>query len=91
MILIPVKNLENAKERLSSVLSRDERRTLAEAMLQDVLEAVAAVTHDARVAVVTSDPFAAQLARRHAFEIIADPVNLGESDAIAHATQYCVG
>lgn len=90
MILIPVKNLENAKERLSSVLSRDERRTLAEAMLQDVLEAVAAVTHHTRVAVVTSDPFATQLAQRHAFEIIADPVNRGESDAIAHATQHCV-
>ena len=90
MILIPVKNLANAKERLSPVLSPPRRRALAEAMLQDVLAAVAAVNHNTRVGVVTSDPFAADLARRHQFEIIADPANLGESDAISHATRHCI-
>ena len=90
MILIPVKNLANAKERLSAVLSPAQRRTLAEAMLQDVLSAVAAVNRHTCVAVVTSDPFAADLARHYQFEIIADPANLGESDAIAHATRYCI-
>ncbi len=89
MILIPVKNLENAKERLSSMLSRAERRALAEAMLQDVL-AAAAVNHQARVAVVTSDPLATALARQYGCGIIADPENLGESDAIAHATEHCI-
>lgn len=90
MILVPVKNLENAKERLSSVLSRAERRALAQAMLQDVFVALAAVDQHTRVAVVTSDTFATDLAQRHRFEIIADPANLGESDAIAHATEHCL-
>lgn len=90
MILVPVKNLENAKERLSSVLSRPERRALAEAMLTDVFEALVAVNHHNPVAVVTSDSFATNLAQFHRFEIIADPANLGESDAIAHATEHCV-
>jgi 2-phospho-L-lactate guanylyltransferase len=90
MILVPVKNLENAKERLAPVLSRAERRNLAEAMLQDVLEAVAGVNQRTRVGVVTSDPFAAALARRHGFTIIPDPANLSESDAIAHATEHCI-
>jgi len=90
MILVPVKNLENAKERLSPLLSRAERRALAEAMLQDVLAAVAKVNHRTRVGVVTSDPFAVSLARRHGFTIIPDPANLGESDAIAHATDRCI-
>ncbi|MGE5206871.1 MAG: 2-phospho-L-lactate guanylyltransferase [Chlamydiota bacterium] len=90
MILVPVKNLENAKERLSSVLSPSERRALAEAMLQDVLEALAAVNHHTRVGVVTSDPVATALAQRYGFALIPDPANLGESDAIAHATKHCL-
>jgi 2-phospho-L-lactate/phosphoenolpyruvate guanylyltransferase len=90
MILVPVKNLENAKERLSPVLSRTERRALAEAMLQDVLEAVAAVNHHAGVGVVTSDPFAVALAQGHGFTIIPDSANLSESNAIAHATERCL-
>ncbi len=90
MILIPVKNLENAKERLSSVLSPAERRALAEAMLGDVLQAAASVNHQNRIAVVTSDPLATALAWQYGFGIIADPENLGESDAIAYATEHCV-
>jgi 2-phospho-L-lactate guanylyltransferase len=90
MILVPVKNLENAKERLSPILGRAERRALAEAMLQDVLAAVAGVNHHTRVGVVTSDPFAMALAQRHNFTLIPDPANLSESDAIAHATERCL-
>ncbi len=90
MILVPVKNLENAKERLSPVLRRAERRALAEAMLQDVLAALANVNHHTRVAVVSSDPMAIALAERYRFAIIPDPANLGESDAIEHATGHCV-
>lgn len=90
MILVPVKNLENAKERLSPVLSRPERLALAEAMLQDVLEAVAGVNHHTRVGVVSSDLFALTLAQHHGFTIIPDPANLSESDAIAHATERCI-
>jgi 2-phospho-L-lactate guanylyltransferase len=90
MILVPVKNLDHAKERLSSVLGRAERRALAEAMLEDVLQALAFVNHHRRVALVTSDPFASALAQRHGFAIIADSSNLGESDAISRATERCV-
>lgn len=90
MILVPVKNLENAKERLSSVLSRAERRALAEAMLRDVLAALTAVNHHTRVGVVSSDPLAVALAEHYGFANIPDPANLGESDAIAHATQHCI-
>ena len=32
----------------------------------------------------------AGLAQQHRFSILADPANLGESDAIAHATEHCV-
>ena len=90
MILVPVKNLDLAKERLSPALSRGERRALAEAMLQDVLQALSYLNHNTRMGVVTSDPFAAALAQRHGFAIIPDSRNLGESDAIAGATECCM-
>ena len=61
MILIPVKRLDTAKQRLSAILPQASRTELARAMLQDVLSAVAEFGKD-NVSVVTSDPFAIALA-----------------------------
>ena len=89
MILIPVKNLRNAKQRLSSLLDASTRTQLAQTMLADVVTAVAVSKCD-DVALVTSDHFAIDLARQNGFEIIRDEVNVSESDAIAMATQLCI-
>ncbi len=86
MILIPVKDLSSAKQRLAMVLDQSHRTQLAQAMLQDVLDAVAAVPSRPPVALVTSDPFASALAGRHGFEVIPDTENLGETHAIEMAT-----
>lgn len=91
MILVPVKNLANAKQRLSSILSSEARRELAQAMCTDVLETFATWPNRPQVAVVTSDEFAVQLARRHQFEVIADDFNPGETGAIEMATTICCG
>ncbi len=88
-ILIPVKNLRNAKQRLASILSPGERCRLAEAMLEDVLGTLAARAAGPPVAVVTSDPLAVRLARRFVFEVLHDPDNLGETEAITLATTAC--
>jgi 2-phospho-L-lactate guanylyltransferase len=88
MILVPVKNLGNAKQRLSDLLDCCSRTELAHAMLADVLEAVAEFGED-DVSLVTSDPFALDLASRHGFEIIRDDSNVSETDAIAMATEVC--
>ena len=61
--VVPVKELAGAKQRLSSCLSAEERRTLATTMLEDVLEAVSAVRELAGVLVVTVDPAATSLAQ----------------------------
>jgi 2-phospho-L-lactate guanylyltransferase len=90
MILVPVKNLDTAKERLSCVLSAMERRALAEAMLQDVLHALAPLSSHTRVGVVTGDSFATALAQDHGFTVIPDSENFGESHAIAQATRHCI-
>jgi len=89
MILVPVKNLANAKQRLSSVLSPEARLELAQAMCADVLETLARWQRRPAVTVVTSDPFAGDLAVRFGFEVVADDVNPGETGAIEMATALC--
>jgi 2-phospho-L-lactate guanylyltransferase len=90
VILVPVKNLSSAKQRLASVLDQPGRTALAQAMLHDVLETLHRWAARPPVALVTSDPFASELARRYGFEAIPDPANPGETGAIEMATQFCV-
>jgi len=89
MILIPVKSLAQAKQRLASLLSQPARTELAQAMLLDVLEAVAKWVDRPAVSIVTSDSFALELARQFSFETIADTTNRSETDAIEEATRVC--
>ena len=88
MILVPVKNLVDAKQRLSSILSPEERFALARAMCEDVLQALARWQSCPSVAVVTSDSFARDLAARFNFEVVSDD-NSGETSAIDRATAFC--
>lgn len=89
MILIPVKNLSHAKQRLSDVLDQSVRTELAHAMLADVLQAVVEYGHE-DVSLVTSDPFALEEASRHRFDLIPDSANISETAAIEMATSVCV-
>src|SRR5947209_8634796 len=88
MILVPVKNRANAKQRLAAVLEQVARTELAHAMLADVVEAIVRFAGD-EVAMATSDPFAMELAGRYGFEIIRDEANVSETDAIEMATRAC--
>jgi len=90
VILVPVKNLSAAKQRLAAVLDQPARTELAQAMLSDVVATLAAWPRRPACALVTSDPFALDLARRYDFEIIPDPANPGETGAIEMATRLCV-
>jgi 2-phospho-L-lactate/phosphoenolpyruvate guanylyltransferase len=90
VILIPVKNLTGAKQRLASVLDQPARTQLARAMLHDVVAALSAWQSRPACALVTGDPFAAELARQYDFEVIPDPKNPGETGAIEMATELCV-
>jgi len=90
VILIPVKNLSAAKQRLAAVLDQPARTELAQTMLRDVVTAIAAWPRRPACALVTSDPYAVELARQYDFEIIPDPANPGETGAIEMATRLCV-
>jgi 2-phospho-L-lactate guanylyltransferase len=85
--VVPVKEFEGAKQRLSSALSPDERRLLARTMLEDVLEAVSAVRELAGVLVVTVDPVASSLASRYGARIITEGALEGHTGAVTAAAR----
>jgi 2-phospho-L-lactate guanylyltransferase len=89
MILVPVKNLSAAKQRLAALLDQPDRTDLAQAMLLDVLDTLAKWAHRPAVGIVTKDPFALHLAHQFHFTVIADTANRGETDAIEIATRFC--
>jgi len=83
--VVPVKDVGQAKQRLSPVLCAEERRRLLLAMLEDVLAALAATTELAAIACVTRDPEARALAGRFAARILAEAENRGQSAAVMRA------
>jgi 2-phospho-L-lactate guanylyltransferase len=89
MILVPVKDLSRAKQRLAALLDQSTRTELAQQMLLDLLETLASWQTRPEVALVTSDSFACDRARGFGFEVIPDSGNRGETDAIEMATQVC--
>ncbi len=84
VVAVPVKDLVNAKQRLAAFLFPPERRDLAGAMLEDVLEALAGA-RIGQVLVVTRDPDVEALAARHGAGTLREESNLGHTEAVAHA------
>lgn len=89
MILIPVKNLLNAKQRLSPLLDQPARTELAQAMLMDVLETLSSWQNHPPVSLVSADRFALKLASRLGFHVISDAGAGTETSAIETATRWC--
>lgn len=85
-VAVPVKDLANAKQRLVPVLAAEERRALAQAMLEDVLDAVSAALPGV-VRVVTADAQVMDLAHRHGTPCLIESANRGHTEAVALAQQ----
>jgi len=87
-----VKRFDRAKQRLSSGLAGTSREVLAEAMLRDVLGALARVRSLYEIVVVTREPRAAALARAHDALIVEDEAETGQSAAaslgVARAVEF---
>ncbi len=83
--LVPAKALDQAKGRLAALLSEDERRRLALAMLEDVLRALQAVPSLDLIAVVSPDASVLARAENLGAEPIAEPPTVrGINQALAH-------
>ena len=83
--VLPVKELNGSKQRLSSALSPEERRALATVMLEDVLDALGAVPDLAGLLVVTVDPVATALASRQGARVVTESAREGHTGAVAAA------
>lgn len=81
-ILIPVKDLTRAKQRLSSLMTQAERTQLAWAMLENTFAAAARVRNADRVAVVTLYPPAIALAEKYGMELILETEQISESASV---------
>lgn len=81
--LIPVKRFDQAKQRLSAVLSPNDRAALAKTMLCDVLRAIKDVPQLAGMAVITNDVEAAALAQSYGAGVLNDPYPSGTNAAVA--------
>lgn len=90
MILVPIKDFADAKQRLAQVLTAEQRRELARTMFIDVLNALRDVVSRPQVGVVTRDSEAMRLADEFGFLKIYDGLNAGETEAIEAATQQAI-
>jgi 2-phospho-L-lactate guanylyltransferase len=84
-ILVPIKNLTQAKSRLAPLLSLEERYELAWIMLQGVLRAVLETSGAPRRVVVTNFAPAADLARRLGLEVLEEERQVSESHSVDFA------
>jgi 2-phospho-L-lactate/phosphoenolpyruvate guanylyltransferase len=80
-VVMPVKDLPDAKQRLAGVLSAQERHELFRAMLEDVLSALAASAGLAGILLVTRDPEARRLATRYGARVLMEDENRGHTTA----------
>jgi 2-phospho-L-lactate guanylyltransferase len=80
--VLPVKPFGDAKERLATGLTPDQRRMLAEAMVRDVLAALGRAQELTGVVVVSAEPRMAEIADAVADAVLVDELT-GHSDAAA--------
>jgi len=85
--VVPVKVTTDAKQRLASILSASQRRSLALTMLEDVLATLAHVAGLADTVVVTADPAAAVIAGRYGAQVWSDGAQTGHTGAVVAAAR----
>jgi 2-phospho-L-lactate guanylyltransferase len=89
--VIPVKEFDGAKHRLSGLLSLPQRRLLAETMLTDMLDAVAGCRLLAGVMIVTLDPHAAALGEKIGARIVTEGARDGHTGSVNAGRRLLAG
>jgi len=88
-LLLPVKDLTNAKKRLMGVLTPEERFALAQAMLADTVHAVRGVRYAEKIFVVTNYEPVMRLAEENRWEILREERQISESHSVDAASRIC--
>lgn len=85
--VIPIKNLNETKHRLKSVLNPQERRFFFVAMFEDVLTTLLAVPELEQVVVATVCPTAAKIAENYGASVLSTEKDEGQTAAVARAAE----
>ncbi len=88
-LLLPIKDLRHAKQRLAGFLSPEERFGLAQALLADTLGAVRGICRADRVFVVTNYEPAMRAAQENGWEFLREEQQISESISVDAASREC--
>lgn len=88
-LLLPIKDLRQAKQRLAPFLNPEERFGLVQAMLADTIRAVRGVQRAERIFVVTNYIPAMQAANENGWELLREDQQISESVSVDAASRHC--
>ncbi len=86
--VVPVKELEGAKQRLATLLTPAQRSALAEVMVKEVLDAIAGARRLAGIIVVTLDPTVAAYATHLGARIVTGGARDGHTGSVMGGARY---
>ncbi len=89
--VVPFKGTAQAKQRLAPALTSSQRQEFAFAMLQDVLQALAAVRELAGILLVSVDPVATALAANFGAQVSSEHARDGHTAAVMGAAHRLAG
>ncbi|HYL61823.1 MAG TPA: 2-phospho-L-lactate guanylyltransferase [Candidatus Methylomirabilis sp.] len=88
-LLLPIKDLKHAKQRLASLLTPEERLGLAQAMLTDTIRAVSSTRLAEKVFVATNYEPAIRTAKDNGWEVLREECQVSESASVDWASRIC--
>ncbi len=88
-IVIPMKDPQHSKQRLSDVLAPDERQCVALNLFHNTLRFLRTHFSDIDVLIVTPSPFIADIARQYRVKILLESQANGLNDALTQAAEHC--
>lgn len=88
-LILPVKDLRNAKKRLMHLLSPEERFGLASAMFADAIRTLQDIRYAEKIFVVSSYQPALDAAEANGWEILREERQISESDSVDAASRIC--
>ena len=88
-VLLPIKDLQNAKQRLAGVLTPEERFGLAQAMLADTFRALCGVQRAQKIFVITNYGPAIEIAAKYGWEVLREDHQISESASVDFASRLC--
>jgi 2-phospho-L-lactate guanylyltransferase len=88
-LLLPVKDLRHAKQRLAPFLNAAERLGLVQAMLADTVRAIRGVRQAEKIFVVTNYIPAMEAAEQNGWDLLREDRQISESFSVDYASIQC--